>query len=303
MPRRLSQKQAREMPELKAQDREQEAGEDDQDENFVLVRDMRRKSMEIMDQVSSHLESFEDQVSLHIESTQAAFLDAAKAAEVSADEASSGLSLFLEAVSPSPQKATPEGARRKSSKVSIFSPSSGQADVQAASISQQLLKTEDFTGRWRIFPGQIKRGEAHLKAFGVPYLVRAAILSAKTQVNIITIDGDVWEEKILNSGVPKAFAKTSQFLLDGTRQQISNPLGGVTTTETVVHYEGQEVASITTTMHHSSKSITQTITRTLSAGGSQMHVRDEMILKSGRVLVRETDFRRLGDDDGDEGSA
>jgi hypothetical protein len=232
-------------------------------------------------------------------------------------DVSGKLAHFLEAVTPSSRKNgkpldDPESADAQSllsMGLSLLSPVQQPEDAESSlptpprtpKPTGPTRKVEDFTGHWRIFPGQIQKGDSHLTALGVPYLVRAAICRAETQVNIIRTDGKVWVEKIMNSNLPAALVKTTQYNIDGIQQQLTNPMGGVCCMTTAANYEGGEVVNVTTIMEHPQKSITQTIVRTLTKDGLEMHVRNEMVLKDGRVLVRETDFSRLEEEEEEEG--
>ena len=165
-----------------------------------------------------------------------------------------------------------------------------------------VRRLQDFNGQWHMFRGQMGAGDGHLKALGVPYLVRAAIRSAKSQTNVIRVDGSKWVEKILNSGIPSVFSSTTNLILDGTRQQVKNPLGGVVQLVTTVNYKGRDVVSVVSEVYHQTKSISQTITRTLNRTLTELHVRDEMRLKNGEVILKETSFYKENDGslDGDE---
>ena len=124
----------------------------------------------------------------------------------------------------------------------------------------------------------------------------------KSQTNVIRVDGSKWVEKILNSGIPSVFSSTTNLILDGTRQQVKNPLGGVVQLVTTVNYKGRDVVSVVSEVYHQTKSISQTITRTLNRTLTELHVRDEMRLKNGEVILKETSFYKENDGslDGDE---
>lgn len=293
----------------------------------ALVSEISRGAMDLMGQVSSQFESA--QAAMWGEDNNGTDGDDDGIEEPDFDfdgiDVSGRVAQFLEAVTPSEKGGKPLDDPRSadaqsllSMGLSLLSPVQQPEDAEAnlptpprtPKPTGPTRKVEDFTGHWRIFPGQIKKGDSHLKALGVPFLVRAAICRAETQVNIISTDGNVWLEKIMNSNLPSAFVKTTQYNLDGVQQELTNPMGGVCYMKTVANYEGDQILNVTTIMEHPQKSITQTVVRTLNKDGSEMHVRDEMVLKNGRVLVREADFRRLEEEDdddeqggGDDGSA
>lgn len=147
---------------------------------------------------------------------------------------------------------------------------------------------ESFLGVWAKNKTRSDSAEEHLIALGTPWAVRVGI-ARSNQTNVIECDGVTWTETTKSSIITQAQTLT----LDAVPRENVNPLDRtvVVMVSTIEHHETEGTVVVTESTYRD-KGIRQLLRRTIEEDGQVYHVRNQMTLADGRVLVADSYFDR-----------
>ena len=162
--------------------------------------------------------------------------------------------------------------------------------LRSSDLGADLELVNRFAGRWRKNRQLSDSADEQLKALGVPWAARIAIVRAP-QENVIEVDsngaGLLWLETTINAGI----RKSQTYALSNEPQETENPMDHtlVTMTSRVDVQEG----CVVTLTEYAKSGIRQYIRRSVREAGQVFQVQNTMTLSDGEVIETRSHFDRI----------